>query len=425
MQSFQTKLGKCPIIIGAQWGDEGKGKLIDILAQQYDFVARYAGGANAGHTIEAQGKKFVFHILPSGLLHKNTICLIGNGCVVHLPTLIEEMKMLEKEGVNLTGRLFISPRAHLLFDYHKKRDEVEEEGRKKKVGTTKRGIGPAYMDKVSRTGIRAGDLRNFSAFAQKLREQLVKWKKEFPEIKIDEELNQYKDYFDLIEPIIEDTGQMIRESLKKDKLVLIEGAQGVMLDIDHGTYPFVTSSNTTAGGACTGLGIPPSSITSVVGVVKAYVTRVGSGPFPTELDNELGERIRKVGAEYGATTGRPRRCGWFDVPVAKYAMELNGIKYFNLTKLDVLSGLNEVKIGVRYLVDGLEPSAFPFSIEFLDKVKVEYITLPGWKKSLAKCKKFTDLPLEAQKYVKTIEKLTGVKVAFIGVGPKREEMIVR
>ncbi len=425
------KLGQVIYIAGTQWGDEGKGKLVDILSAQYDIIARSAGGANAGHTIcvneGGESKKFVFHLMPSGILHDDKICIIGNGTVINIPTLLEEINELKEKGIDVHNRIFISDRAHLLLGYHKIIDGIQEERKKgKKVGTTLRGIGPAYTDKISRQGIRMGDLLNFSTFAEKLRTNAEKHMKTYGfEFDIEKELNIHKDALDIIQGYIINTTEYIHKSHKKGKTVLIEGAQGTHLDIDHGTYPYVTSSNTTCGGACTGLGFPPNKIENVVGIMKAYTTRVGEGPFPTELGDIEGKMLQDQGAEYGATTGRPRRCGWLDIISVKNAIDINGITSINLTKLDVFGGFKKIKIGISYKLDGEMVNYIPSSLDDFDKVKVDYLEMDGWTEDISKAKKFSDLPKNCQDYVKKLEELLETPINFIGVGVHRDEMIFR
>lgn len=425
------KLGQVVYVAGSQWGDEGKGKLVDIMSQKYDIIARSAGGANAGHTIVVnkggKSEKFVFHLLPSGVLHEGKICIIGNGCVVHIQTLLDEIHELKEKGIDITGQLLISDRAHIIFDYHKEIDVIQEDRKgDKKVGTTKRGIGPAYTDKVGRRGIRMADLLDFDRFAQKLRANCEAKMKAFGlKIDIEKEINFYKDAVEVVSPFIVNTIEYLDQAYREGKTILAEGAQGSHLDIDFGTYPYVTSSNTTSGGACTGLGIAPSRIESVVGIVKAYTTRVGSGPFPTELGDMEGNMLRDQGAEYGATTGRPRRCGWFDAVVVRNAVTINGINSVNITKLDVLTGFQTIKIGVGYELDG-EPIHFvPASLDDFERVEVKYIDMPGWSEDISKAKDFKDLPENAQNYILKLEELLEVPINFIGVGVHRSDMIYR
>jgi adenylosuccinate synthase len=423
------KLGQVIYIAGTQWGDEGKGKLVDILSEQYDIVARAAGGANAGHTIcvnkNGESKKYIFHLIPSGILHEDKMCVIGNGVVLHIPTFLEEMQELKEKGLDVKERLLISDRAHIIFNYHRVIDGIQEERKgKDKVGTTLRGIGPAYTDKISRRGIRVGDLKNFNIFAEKLRKNAEFHMKEYGfDFNIEEEINIHKDAMELIEPMIINSAQYMDNMYREKRTILAEGAQGTHLDIDYGTYPFVTSSNTTSGGFVTGLGIAPNRLNTVIGIAKAYTTRVGAGPFPTELGDAEGEMLRDKGAEFGATTGRPRRCGWFDATVVKNAIVLNGIESINLTKLDVLTGFKSIKIGIHYKLNGEKISFIPSSLEDFENVEVEYEEMPGWDEDITKAKKFSDLPANCQDYVKRLEEILEVPVNFIGVGMHRDEMI--
>ncbi len=417
---------KLSAVIGLQWGDEGKGKLVDILASQSDYVARFAGGANAGHTLVVNGEKTVLHQMPSGVLHSQTKCVIGNGCVIHLPTLIEEIEELEKNGVKVSERLFISNRAALLFDFHKMLDGLKEaklDKTGKAVGTTKRGIGPAYRDKTSRDGFRVADLLDFAEFAKHFRTRLEELIAEHGlEIDIEKELTDYKDYAERIESMITDTGTLLRSALDNGEAVLAEGAQGSLLDIDHGTYPFVTSSTTTAGNVFTGLGIGVQELKENIGVVKAYTTRVGAGPFMTKLEDTAGKKLQEVGHEYGATTGRPRDCGWLDLVAVKYAARLNGTTAINLTKLDVLNDFAEIKVCTGYELDGEKIDTLPATASELERVQPIYETLPGWQSDTSEARKIKDLPKEAQDYFKFIEKYLGVPVKWVGVGVEREAM---
>lgn len=412
-------------VLGAQWGDEGKGKLVDILAEKFDIVARCQGGSNAGHTIVVDGVKFAFHLIPSGILHKGTTCLIGNGVVLHLPTFFKELEALDEKGVDYAGRLKISDRAHLLFDFHQTVDGLrEEELAGEKIGTTKKGIGPCYSTKMTRIGLRVGDLRFFKHFEENLAHMLENMQKRFEfEYDLEAELTKYREYAEKLEPMIVDSVHYLNHAYDEGKKILIEGANATLLDIDFGTYPFVTSSNASIGGACTGLGIAPSKIDCAVGIVKAYTTRVGAGPFPTELHDALGEQIREKGHEYGTTTGRPRRCGWMDTVVLKYAHMINNFTSLNITKLDVLDGLPELKIGVAYSYQGKKLASFPANLEVLSNVSVEYETMPGWKEDTTKATSFADLPQAAQDYVTRVEELVACPVQWIGVGPGRNEMI--
>lgn len=428
---LKKKLGQVIYVAGVQWGDEGKGKLVDILGEHYDIIARSAGGANAGHTIwikkDGKSEKFVFHLIPSGVLHEGKICLIGSGTVIHVPTLLEEMASLKKQGIVFEKRLLISDRAHLIFGYHKLIDEIQEDRKgADKVGTTKRGIGPAYADKAARIGLRMGDLRDFSSFSKKLRENAQRHMKAYGfEFNIEEEISYYNDVAELLNLHIINATEYINDAIEEGKTVLVEGAQGTYLDLDQGNYPFVTSSSTVSGGACASLGIAPNKFTNVIGIMKAYTTRVGSGPFPTELGNFEGDMLREVGGEFGATTGRPRRCGWFDVVVAKNAITLNGITSLNLTKLDVLSKFKTIKVATGYKLDGQEVRYIPSLASDYARVEVEYQEFPGWEKDIAHAKTLKDLPKNAQAYVLALEKMLKTPINFIGVGTHREEMIIR
>ncbi|HBB03019.1 MAG: adenylosuccinate synthase (ISS), adenylosuccinate synthase [Candidatus Peregrinibacteria bacterium GW2011_GWF2_38_29] len=413
-------------IIGMQWGDEGKGKLVDILTQKFDIIARATGGANAGHTIYRNGKKVIFHLIPSGMMHEGKICVIGNGVVIHIPTMMEEIDELKKLGINLENRFFISDRAHIVFEYHKTIDGLQEEMKGgKSVGTTKRGIGPAYADKIQRIGIRFGELQNFEEFEKRYMANLEMHKRMYGNFEHDEkkELEYLKSVLPNILPLIKNTEEYLHNELKQDKSILIEGANGTMLDIDHGTYPFVTSSNASISGISSGTGIPGSLITDVIGILKAYTTRVGSGPFPTELKDETGNYLREKGGEYGSTTGRPRRCGWFDTFVAKWTGVINGITKINLTKLDVMTGLEKVKICVGYKLNGKELSSMPFTAEDLEKVEPIYIEMDGWKEDISQAKKMDDLPENAKKYIKKLEELVEIPIKYIGTGVGAEDMI--
>ncbi len=425
------KQGQVTYIAGMQWGDEGKGKLVDILSEKYDIIARSAGGANAGHTIcvkQASGvKKYVFHLLPSGILWEGKICVIGNGTVVHLPTLLEEIKTLEEQGIKVRDRLLLSDRAHLIFEYHKIVDDLEEKGRgEKKVGTTKRGIGPAYTDKAARRGIRVGDLRHFESFAEKLRKNAENYMRVYGfTFDIEKEINLYKDLAEDLDEIIADTEAYLSEAVDSGKSVLIEGAQATHLDLDFGNYPYVTSSSTISAGGCLGVGLAPRRLDSVIGIMKAYCTRVGEGPFPSELGGFEGDMMREKGAEYGATTGRPRRCGWLDLVVVRQAVRLNGADAINMTKLDVLSGLKTVKMAIGYTLGGTPLRHPPAHVEDLARVEVQYKELPGWEEPLGGVTLFKKLPQNAQAFVKAAEEILGIPVRYIGTGSRRDEMIVR
>lgn len=411
---------KLTAILGLSWGDEGKGKLVDILAEQADFVARFGGGANAGHTIQAQQRKIILHQLPSGALRAKTQLIIGAGCVVHLPTLFEELAALEKLGFNLNERLKISERATLLLDFHKELEEVSSWT--KKIGTTKRGIGPAYVDRVQRTSFRVGDLLDFPNFAQELRERLTQFnKKAQRKFNPSQEIAFYQDALERLSGMITDTSQLLQQAQRAGKKILVEGAQGSLLDLDFGTYPFVTSSTTTAAGIFSGLGLPPQRV-ETIGVLKAYSTRVGAGPFPTELQDQLGERLQRLGQEFGATTGRPRRTGWLDLVATKFAVDLNGIQSLNLTKLDVLSTLPEIKVCTGYELKGQKITHFPARTKLLAQVRPIYKSFPGFKKPISKVRKIAQLPAPAQNYLRFIEKFLKVPIRFVGVGGRRDEL---
>lgn len=414
-------------VLGSQWGDEGKGKLIDILSAKFDMVARCQGGSNAGHTIVVDGTKFAFHLIPSGILHDQATCVVGNGVVLHLPTFFKELDALDEKGIKYQGRLKVSDRAHLLFDYHQIVDGLrEEELAGEMIGTTKKGIGPCYSTKATRIGLRVGDLRFFKHFQENLTKNVKELQRSYKfDYDIEAEIKKYKEYAERLEPMITDTVELLNRGYEEGKKILVEGANATMLDIDFGTYPFVTSSNASIGGACTGLGISPNKIDCAIGIVKAYTTRVGAGPFPSELLDTLGEQIREKGHEFGTTTGRPRRCGWLDIPVLKYTHMINDFTFLNVTKLDVLDELPEIRIATDYSYQGKPLSSFPSNLEVLSNVSVEYETMPGWKTDITKVRTFEELPMEAQNYIKRIEELVGCPVKWVGVGPGRDEMIER
>lgn len=417
------------VIVGAQWGDEGKGKVVDMLAEQSDVVARYQGGANAGHTIIVGDKKYVLHLIPSGILHEHVTCVIGNGVVIDPDALMDEIRLLESFGISISGRLKISHKAHLIMPYHKLLDELQESDQK--IGTTGRGIGPAYIDKYSRTGIRIVDLLDRELLGEKLRRSIEQKNQTFrkvydaPELDVEKTITEYVDFDRRIDGFITDTTSFLNEAWRSGSRLLVEGAQGALLDIDHGTYPFVTSSSPTSGGACTGLGLPPTAITNVTGIVKAYCTRVGNGPFPTELKDATGDNLRAIGQEFGATTGRPRRCGWLDLFALKYSVMINGITDIVLTKLDVLNAFDELKVCTGYEVDGRLVKYFPSDCTTLDRVKPIHETLPGWNCGLDGIDRFEDLPKRTLDYVEFIENIVGARVAYLGIGPEREQVVVR
>jgi len=417
------------ILVGSQWGDEGKGKIVDILSENYEIVTRYQGGANAGHTVEIGDKKYILHLIPSGILRKDVICVIGNGVVVDPNALLEEIELLEKNNISVKGRLFISHNAHLIMPYHKLLDSISESG-DVKIGTTGRGIGPCYIDKYARKGIKIVDLLDREGLEQKIRQNIIEkntiLKKVYDREELDasEIVKEYVEFDKKIDQYIKDVPQFLNNAISEGKSILLEGAQGALLDVDHGTYPFVTSSSPTSGGACTGSGIPPNKITNVVGIVKAYTTRVGYGPFPTELLDEDGEKLRKIGAEFGATTGRPRRCGWFDAALVNYSSMINGLDEVAITKLDVLSEFDEIKVCVAYELDGKQLKSFPTDVDRLSKVKPVYEVLPGWKSDISKARTFDELPENCKKYLNFISEKSNIKIKIISVGPKRNETII-
>jgi adenylosuccinate synthase len=418
------------VLIGAQWGDEGKGKVIDVLTSKANWVVRYQGGNNAGHTVEVGDQKYVLHLTPSGILRPGVKCVIGNGLVVDPVGLTAELQDLERRGIDIQGRLFISDRAHLVIQYHKELDGAKEArlATGKKIGTTKRGIGPAYCDKADRTGLRMGDVLedNFEAM---LRERIEAKNAmlailEADPLDADELVNTLREALDYLKPFICDTVPMLNAAVRDpDANVLFEGAQGVMLDIDFGTYPFVTSSNTSAAGVSAGAGIPPHQVDEVIGIVKAYTTRVGEGPFPTELFDDDGKQLAEVGREFGATTGRARRCGWFDAVVARYSAMISGIDRWALMKLDVLDGFQTIKVCTAYECDGERIENVPASISRLSRCKPVYEEFEGWNCSTCDAASFDELPAQAQKYVRWIEELTGVPVSVLSVGPNRNSTI--
>jgi adenylosuccinate synthase len=417
------------ILVGSQWGDEGKGKVVDILSEKFNIVARYQGGANAGHTVIIGNKQYVLHLIPSGILREDVVCVIGNGVVIDPKALLDEIELLEKNNIKIDGRLFISHNAHMIMPYHKILDSISESGTKK-IGTTGRGIGPCYIDKYARKGIRIVDLLNKDILERKIRENLaeknaiIKKVYDREELDVQAIIDEYTEFDKKIDKYVKDTPLYLNTAIKEGKSVLLEGAQGALLDVDFGTYPFVTSSSPTSGGACTGTGIPATSIDSVCGIVKAYTTRVGNGPFPTELLDTDGEKLRTVGAEFGATTGRPRRCGWFDAFLVKYSAMINGIDHAAITKLDVLGGFDEIKVCVGYELNGNLLKSFPTEAEHLEEVKPVYKIFKGWKCELTDCKSYDELPAETKEYLKFMEEFCGFKISIISVGPKRDQTII-
>jgi adenylosuccinate synthase len=416
------------VVLGAQFGDEGKGKIVDLMTPNFSLVARYQGGHNAGHTVYVSGKKFVLHLIPSGILHDGVLCVIGNGVVVDPAALFKEIEELAGLGIDVGDRLLISDKAHLILPYHRELDVLSEARRgERKIGTTSRGIGPAYEDKIGRRGIRVCDLVNTKALADEVRanvdarNQIIKdstldWKQVYDELLA---------YGARMRRWTGDVSLAIDRARKQGQRILIEGAQGAMLDIDHGTYPFVTSSNATIGGACTGLGIPPRAIDGVLGVAKAYLTRVGEGPFPTELFGPIGDRLRETGMEYGASTGRPRRCGWYDAVAVRYAVRVNGIDSIALTKLDVLDGLETIEICTGYTIGDRTVTEFPSDLNSCGSITPIYESWPGWSSPTKGARQYAQLPPPAQKYIRRLEEVSGVPVGLISTGSDRSETIIR
>ncbi len=418
------------IVLGAQWGDEGKGKIVDLFSDKFHAVARYQGGHNAGHTVFIGNQKFVLKLIPSGVLRPGVLAVIGNGVVIDPVALLEEITGLEAAGINVKAQLKISDRAHVIFPFHRTIEEISE-GRPNRIpiGTTSRGIGPCYEDKIARRGIRVADLVDidFEAQYRALAEdkQLIANAFQIPEpVDFEEILKQYRQLADRLRPITCDTSHLLNQMIRDGKSVLFEGAQGTMLDIDFGTYPFVTSSSAAAGGACTGTGVPPNRIDGIVGVSKAYITRVGAGPFPSEDLTELGEKIRRTGNEYGSVTGRPRRCGWFDVPLLRYTAEVNGFDSLIITKLDVLDDLDEIPVCVAYEVDGRVITYMPASTRRMEAIKPVFERLPGWKRPTQGVAILSDLPAEAQQYLRFLAEKTGVEIGSVSNGPERNETMI-
>lgn len=423
-------MGKNRVIIGCQWGDEGKGKIVDLLAAQADVIARCQGGANAGHTVCVGDKKYVLHLIPSGIIQSGKICYIGNGVVLDPFTFKEELDFLTSKGINYTNRLFISPATNLVLPYHKLIDAIEEETRgTSSIGTTMRGIGPAYVDKVARHGIRMIDLFNPERLRHRL-EYNAKMKSRYLEGSTDERANievtieKLRSLIELFRPMVVDVSLHLNQAFRQEKKILYEGAQGTMLDVDLGTYPYATSSNTITGGVLTGLGIGPHMIDEVIGVVKAYSTRVGAGPFPTELVDAIGEKIRAVGDEYGATTGRPRRTGWLDLVALRHAVRINGVNSIAITKLDVLDDMEEIKVCTDYELDGKKHHEVPLDLAELQFAKPVYTTMPGWKADTTGITSFGSLPEKARTYLEYIAKDLGVTICLVSTGAKREETIL-
>ena len=418
------------IVIGSQWGDEGKGKIVDLLSPDVDIVARYQGGANAGHTICWDDEKFVLHLVPSGIFHEGVTCVIGNGVVLDPAAVMEEIKTIRELGYDVEGRLLISHNAHLIMPYHKRVEEAREAARDSDaIGTTGRGIGPAYMDKFARTGIRVVDLLDRDVLREKLTQSIEEKNAILQriygadELDVDQIVDEYVEFDQLIDPYVTNTSAYLNKALSEGKHVLAEGAQGSLLDVDFGSYPYVTSSHPTVGGCCTGLGVPPTAVDRVIGIVKAYCTRVGNGPFPTELHGAVGEQLREVGGEFGATTGRPRRCGWLDLVALRYTTMVNGFNELTVTKLDVLSGHDELKVCTAYRYNGKTTDRFPSEVQTLEKVEPVYETVPGWSTDISAVRHFAELPAAAQDYLGFIADFIGVDVTMISIGPKRQQII--
>lgn len=430
MRSFGLNMSNV-IVLGAQWGDEGKGKMVDLFSERFQIVARYQGGHNAGHTVYVGEQKYVLKLIPSGILRPGVQAVIGNGVVVDPAALLEEMQMLEGLGINVARQLAISNRAHVIFPFHRMVEKISESRADRvAIGTTSRGIGPCYEDKIARRGIRMADLiepQQFRALFHNLAQDKQIVAQAF---QIQQDLNfheiceQYVEFGQRIRPMVQDTALLLNQAIRDGQKVLFEGAQGTMLDIDHGTYPFVTSSSAAAGGACTGTGVPPTRITGIIGVSKAYITRVGSGPFPSEAHGEPAEQIRRLGNEFGSVTGRPRRCGWFDIPLLRYTATVNGFDSLIITKLDVLDELEEIPVCVAYHLDGKVTEEMPAINMYIDSIQAVYETLPGWKTSTRGIDSFDRLPARAQEYLRFIEQKTGVEVGCISTGPERNETVV-
>ncbi|MGL5857010.1 MAG: adenylosuccinate synthase [Angustibacter sp.] len=419
------------VLVGAQWGDEGKGKATDLLGSRVDYVVKFNGGNNAGHTVVIDGETYALHLLPSGILTPGCTPVIGNGAVIDLGVLFEEIAGLRARGVD-TGRLVVSADAHVITPYNRVLDKVTERFLgSRRIGTTGRGIGPTYADKMNRVGVRVQDLFDENILRQKvsgaleLKNQVLAKVYNRRAVTVDEVVEELLVHADALRPMVADTGLLLSRALDEERTVLLEAGQATLLDVDHGTYPFVTSSNATAGGACTGSGIPPNRIDRVVAVLKAYTTRVGEGPFPTELLDDMGEHLRKTGGEYGTTTGRPRRCGWFDAVIGRYAARVNGVTDFVLTKLDTLSGLERVPVCVAYDVDGARHEEMPMTQSDFHHARPVYEELPGWWEDISGCRSMAELPPHARRYVETVQDLIGRRVSAVGVGPGREQIVAR
>lgn len=431
MKALSKNNKQVQLVTGLQWGDEGKGKIVDLLSDEIDIVARFQGGANAGHTVKINDEVYILHLLPSGILHENVNCVIGNGVVVHPETLLSEINDLEKKGLSVYDRLLISYGAHVILPYHKEIEALQEDNSEYSIGTTRRGIGPAYADKAYRTGIRMGDLLHEQKYKEVVEKNIDYYNKiiqniyKRPGISKAAVLENLEEFAGKIKSNIADTSCFMNNSIKEEKKVLLEGAQGMLLDIDHGTYPYVTSSNTSIGGVFSGLGISPQKVDYNIGILKAYTTRVGRGPFPTELTKEIGEKLRERGGEYGATTGRPRRCGWLDCVLAQFSTEINGTDVLALTKIDVLDFLEEIKICTGYNINGKLKNDYLTDLTVLENVEPVYKVIPGWQQPTSEIRNYKDLPKELHNYIQCIEAAVNVPVGLVSVGPERNETILR
>ena len=415
-------------VLGAQWGDEGKGKIVDLLTAHFSIVARYQGGHNAGHTVYVNGAKFILRLVPSGILHPDITCVIGNGVVVDPKALFAEVDELAKNGIAVGNRIVISDKAHLILPYHRDLDLLSEARRgERKIGTTSRGIGPAYEDKIARRGIRVGDLHDPKGLEENVRDNVTARNRLVQDTTMEWKpvLEELLKYAERLRPMIRDVSVLLADAMRAGQSIMFEGAQGTLLDIDHGTYPYVTSSNASIGGVCTGLGVPPRAIGRVLGVVKAYTTRVGEGPFPTELSGEMGNRLRESGSEYGAVTGRPRRCGWYDAVAVRYAARINGLDGLALTKLDVLDGLERIDICTSYRCGGRTLKDFPSDVLQLAACEPVYESMAGWSAPTAGVRRFDQLPEEARKYIARLEEVSGVRASIVSTGSERDDTIVR
>jgi len=415
-------------VLGAQWGDEGKGKIVDLLTPRFSIVARYQGGHNAGHTVYVRGRKFVLRLIPSGMLHAGVTCIIGNGVVIDLKALFGEVDELVGNGIDVGSRLIVSDKAHLILPYHRDLDLLSEARRgERKIGTTSRGIGPAYEDKIARRGIRVCDLFDPKGLEENIRDNVTARNRLVQENVMDWRpvLDDLLAYGERLRPSVKDVSLTLAHAMQAGKAILFEGAQGTLLDVDHGTYPYVTSSSATIGGVCTGLGVGPRAIDAVMGVVKAYTTRVGEGPLPTELTGEMGQRLRESGNEYGAVTGRPRRCGWYDAVAVRYGARVNGLDSLALTKLDVLDGLDRIEICTSYRCDGRTLTEFPSDLRQLAACEPVYESMPGWSSGTKGVRRFDQLPAAAQRYIFRLEEVSGVRVAIVSTGSERDDTIIR